>query len=123
MKKKKVFSISDDEISDLFAKFSHPIIKSAITESQKSKSLQIAKTLWLLLVTGTDSENNVYERLNQMTLKHESNVALGSLYFHKMKKSLKDAEITTLYSHYRSAENFNELEEWGEFPLDITELH
>ncbi len=48
MKKKKPFTIPDEEIDNLFAKFSHPIVKSANTESQKSKSLQIAKTLWLL---------------------------------------------------------------------------
>jgi len=123
MKKKKIFTIHDEEIENLFAKFSRPIVKSANTESQKSKSLQIAKTLWLLLVSGSDSEKNVYEVLSQASLNHDSNVSIGSLYFCKMKKALTNTEMTKLYNHYRSPENFNKLKEWGEMPFDSTEFH
>lgn len=63
MKKKKLFTLKNDEICKLFDRFSHPITKSAISESQKSKALEIAKLLWLFFITGTDSEENVYNIL------------------------------------------------------------
>jgi hypothetical protein len=123
MKKKKIFTIPDEEIENLFSKFSHPIVKSALTESQKSKSLQIAKTLWLLLVSHSDSEKNIYEVLNQMSLNHKTNVSIGSLYFYRMKKALSNTEKTKLYNHYRSPDNFNKLQGWGELPFDSTQFH
>ena len=123
MKSKKPFTVPDEEIEKLFAKFSHPIVKSANTESQKYKSMQIAKTLWLLLVTYSDSERNVYEILKKMSFNHEDNVSIGSLYFYKMKKVLTNTETTKLYNHYRSPDNFNKLQGWGELPFDLTHFH
>lgn len=124
MKKKKIFSLKDDEICKIFDRFSHPITKSAITESQKSKALEIAKILWLFFITGTDSEENVYNILNHITSNnHESNISIGALYYHKMKKSLTTVEILKIQNHYKSIENFNKLEEWGISPQTLNEFH
>ena len=124
MKKKKMFSLNDDELNILFDKFSHPLTKSAITGSQKDKSLEIAKLLWLLFVTKTDSEINVYNILNNITSNnHESTRGLGALYFHKMKKSLTSIEIIKLQNHFKSAENFNKLERWGISQQTLNEFH
>ncbi|MBM9520850.1 hypothetical protein JWG39_13595 [Desulforhopalus vacuolatus] len=124
MKKKKIFSLKDDEICKLFDRFSHPITKSAITESQKNKASEIIKILWLLFITGTDSEENVYKILNYITSNnHESNIGIGSLYYHKMKKSLTTVEILRIRNHYKSLENFNKLEEWGISPQILNNFH
>ncbi len=124
MKKKKVFTLSDEELKILFDKFSHPITKSAITDVQKEKSLAIAKLLWLLFITQTDSELNVYNILNNITSNnHENTSSIGALYFHKMKKALETIEATRLYNHFRSIENFNKLEDWGISPNTLKEFH
>lgn len=124
MKKKKIFSLIDDEVCQLFDKFSHPLTKPAITESQEIKSLEIARILWLFLITGTDSEENMYNILARITSNdHESTISLGALYFHKMKKSLTTVEILKIQNHYKSIENFNKLEEWGISPQTLKEFH
>lgn len=124
VKKKKKFTIDDAEITKLFEKFSYHITRPTIAESQETKALGIAKILWLLLVTGTDSERNVYNFLSKVTDdNYESNVQLGSLYFFKMKKSLTSVEITKLKNHYKSIDNFNKLEEWGISPIALKEFH
>ncbi len=124
MKKKKIFSLNDDEICKLFDKFSHPLTKSAITESQEIKSSEIAKILWLFFITEMDSEANIYNILARITSNnHESNISLGALYFHKMKKSLTTIEILSLQNHYKSIENFNQLEEWGISPQTLKEFN
>lgn len=124
MKKKKIFSLKDDEVCQLFDKFSHPLTKPAITESQEIKSLEIARILWLLFITGTDSEANVYNILARITSNdHESNISLGALYFHKMKRSLTTVEVVKIQNHYKSIENFNRLEEWGISPQTLKEFH
>ena len=124
MKKKKIFSLKDEEICQLFDKFSHHLTKPSITESQEMKSLEIARILWLFLITGTDSEANIYKILAGITSNdHESNISLGALYFHKMKKSLTTVEILKIQNHYKNIENFNQLEEWGISPQTLKEFH
>lgn len=124
MKKKKIFSLKDDEVCKLFDKFSHSLTKPAITESQEIKSLEIAKILWLFFITGTDSEENIYNILTRITSNnHDRNISLGALYFHKMKKTLTTVEKVSLQNHYKSIENFNQLEDWGISPETLKEFH
>jgi len=115
MKKKKTFTISDDEINILFDKFSHPLTKTAIDDTQKLKATSIARFLWLPLVKCQDSEENIYNWLSQIEgIDHQGNLSIGALYFHKMKKALSTAEILKLQNHYKSEENFKKLEKWHE---------
>ena len=114
MKKKKSFSLKEDLLIQLFDKFSYPITKAAITESQKEEAIIITQVLWLYLITQKDSENNIYEILYLIANKsHEKAIGLRTLYFKMMKKSLTKVEIIKLHNHYKSSENFNKLEEWG----------
>lgn len=101
MAKIEKFLIKDKNINHLFEKFSYPITKPAITKSQKETSTGIAKILWLFLITVNDSEENIYNVLNQiMHNRHEDTVALGSLYFFKMKKALTQKELLRLKEYY-----------------------
>jgi hypothetical protein len=110
--------LNTQNLLNLFEKFSLPLVKSAVTKHQKEVSIGIAKTLWLLLVRGVDTEKNVYNALSQiLNNNHESNIAIGSLYFFKMKIALSGEEIKLLYEFYDIDDNFNALENW------LNELH
>jgi hypothetical protein len=107
--------LAKDEADVLFDKFSFHILKSSITKHQKEVALGLAKILWLSLVTGKDSEQDIYTTLNDVLKNnHESNVAVGSLYFHKMKTSLTDLDIKQLKEFYATDENLNSLQDWIE---------
>ncbi len=91
--------------------FSHPILRPCVTSKQRQSAVGIARILWLRLVTGTDTQENIYEDL-RLVFKdnHDSNVAIGSLYFFKMKSQLTEAQIGNLKDHYSDWDNFNRLE-------------
>ena len=101
------------EMTRLFERFSSPMVQPCITSSQKQSAVGIAKILWLRLVSGTDTEENIYKDLKQVLgKKHDSNVALGSTYFFKMKAALTDAELCRLKDYYSDDRNFSRLEKW-----------
>jgi hypothetical protein len=106
-------TLHEHDIDSLFEKFSSPMVTPCITEAQKAKARGIARILWLLLVTGTDSESHVYHALNKVFPRHEDNVAFGSLYFYKMKTALTRQEQRQLRKYYRNQEHFRALQEWG----------
>ena len=107
--------LAKDEADVLFEKFSYHIIQPSITKHQKEVALGLAKILWLSLVTGKDSEQDIYTTLSDVLKKdHESNIAVGSLYFNEMKTSLTDLEIKQLQEFYATADNFNSLQDWVE---------
>ena len=106
-------TFTDDELDRLFERFALPMVRPYITSSQKLKALGIAKILWLRLGSGTDTERNIYEDLKRVLRdKHDANVALGSMYFSKMKTELTDEEVRQLKNHYSDELNFSRLEEW-----------
>ena len=103
--------LSKDEVGVLFDKFSYHIIKPSITKHQKKVALGLAKILWLSLVTGKDNEQDIYATLKDVLKNnHASNVAVGSLYFHKMKMSLTDLEIKQLKEFYAKDKNLTSLQ-------------
>ena len=66
--------LNKKQVENLFIKFSYPIVKSAINDHQKKSSLFIAKTLWVALVSGNDTEEQIYNLLNEiLNGKHEAN--------------------------------------------------
>ncbi len=106
-------SLADDAVNPLFERFSLPMVQPCITPSQKRNAVGIAKTLWLRFVTGTDTEEKIYEDLRRILGdKHDTNVALGSTYFFKMKTALTDTEVRQLKDYYTDDRNFRRLEEW-----------
>jgi len=106
-------SPSSQELLNLFNKFSAPIIKPAITKKQKTVALGIAKTLWISLVSGNDTERDIYNTLNiALNNNHQNNIAVGSLYFYKMKTALSEEELKSLVDYYCIDENFMTLKNW-----------
>ena len=97
-------NLSDKKINTLYEKYSYPIMKACITESQKVKAMGISKLLWLFLVTGQDTEENIYVGIKSILYHHDEIISLGSLYFHKMKKALNKKEIQILKKYYESPE-------------------
>ena len=107
--------LAKEEADVLFEKFSYHIIQPSITKHQKEVALGLAKILWLSLVTGKDSEQDIYTTLNDVLKNnHESSIAVGSTYFYKMKPSLTDLEIKQLQEFYTTDENLNSLQDWSE---------
>ena len=105
--------LTGDEVNDLFDRFSFPMVRPCITATQKQSAVGIAKILWLRLVTGTDTEKNIYNDLRGVFGdNHDSKVAVGSMYFVKMKAGLTEAEIHELRKHYSRDQNFNRLQAW-----------
>ena len=105
--------LTGDEINDLFARFFSPMVRPCITATQKQSAVAIAKILWLRLVTGTDTDENIYKDIGAVFGdNHDSKVAVGSMYFFKMKTGLTEAELDELRKHYSSEEHFNRLQAW-----------
>ena len=114
MKKKKSFALNEDLLMQLFDKFSSPVTRAAVSESQKEEATIITQVLWLYLITQKDSEKNIYDILYLIANKsHEKALGLSTIYFKMMKNSLTKVEIIKLHNHYKSSENFNKLEGWG----------
>ena len=106
-------TLNDKTIDVLCKKFSSPMVNPCISDAQREKAISISKILWLLLVTDTDSEENIYDALNKVINSHEANLAIGSLYFFKMKTALTAREQLKLRKHFSDQENFAVLESWG----------
>ena len=110
---KRTQELTNNELNRLFARFSHPMVRPCITLRQQQSAVGIAKALWLRLVTGTDTEENIYEDLRLIFKdNHDSNVGMGSMYFFKMKPELTKTQISNLKKHYSNNHNFNKLEHW-----------
>lgn len=76
----KSVTLPDNELKRLFDRFSLPMTKPCITAKQKQNAIEIAKILWLRLVTGTDTEECVYQDLKRIIGdKHDDIIALGNL--------------------------------------------
>jgi len=104
----------DDAENRLFERFALPMLQPCTTPSQKRSAIGIAKTLWLRFVTETDTEETIYDDLKRVVgSKHDDIIALGSMYFFKMKTALTDAEVGQLKDYYTDGHNFARLEEWG----------
>lgn len=70
--------ITDKEIGRLFERFSRPMVLLCVTSRQKQSAVGIAKIFWVRLVTGTDTQDNIYEDLSRVFKdNHDSNVAMG----------------------------------------------
>ena len=101
--------ISDNKVKKIFDKYAFPIMKACKTDLQKQNAEGIAKVLWLLLITNTDTEEKVYKALDSALNNHEDCISFGSLYFYKMKKSLTDDQINYLITYYLNRKNFDYL--------------
>ena len=105
--------LTGDEINDFFARFSSPMVRPCITATQKQSAVAIAKILWLRLVTGTDTDENIYKDIRGVFGDNrDSKVAVGSMYFFKMKTGLTEAELDRLGNYYSREEHFNRLQAW-----------
>lgn len=105
--------LTPHEVDRLFDRFVVPCLQPMITPRQKESAMGIAKILWLRLITGTDTEEQIYEDLNGMLKnRHDDNIAMGSLYFLKMKTALTAVEIRRLKAYFSNPVNFAHLMDW-----------
>lgn len=90
-----------EQIHQCFDRFAWPILRPCRTPHQKESALAIAQVLWLRLVTGTDTEQQIEHDLNGM-LHHRQDdvVAVGSLYFYRMKIALTPSEQDQLKDYF-----------------------
>jgi len=103
--------LNDKQVNDLFIKFSHPLVKSAITDNQKKVSLALSKMLWIALVGGNDTESQIHDILNTIFNGNRyAKIEIGSLYYFKMKTSLSKKEIKSLIFYYSIDKNIRNLE-------------
>ena len=117
IEKDNLKELTEIDIRGLFERFSFPMLRPCITQRQRDPAIEIAKILWMRLVTGTDTEGNIYEDLRDLVkLDHNGNIGIGSMYFFKMKTELTDDEITRLKKHYSNRRNFQRLENWEPSP-------
>lgn len=103
---------SDKTIEVIFKKYSDPIIHPCETADQKEKAIEIAKCLWLLLITGEDTEENVYSLLRRVFNRHSDAISFGALYYHKMKKALSKKQVMKIKNYYDIPEHFDALDSW-----------
>ena len=106
--------LTDDEITALFEKFISSVMVHCKTDSQKNNTLAIIRTLWLVLVAGVDSEQNIYITARNISQNDETATVFTALYFQQMKSNLTDSEVESLQTHYDDPDNFATLENWGE---------
>jgi hypothetical protein len=104
--------LSNTKIKKQFLRFSNVMVEKCATKSQAQKALGISKVLWLLLVKGQDTEENVYSALFEIVKDHEAAISFGSLYYYEMKIELSKAEIRQLKNHYADPARFKELSDW-----------
>lgn len=112
--KKTAATATDQEIEGLFEKFTASIMVHCKTDSQKNNTMAIARLLWLVLVAGADSEQNVYITVRNISQNDETATVFTTLYFQQMKSNLTASEIETLQTHYEDEENFSSLKSWGD---------
>lgn len=110
----KKTAATDHQIEGLFDKFTSSIMVHCKTDSQKNNTMAIARMLWLVLVAGADSEENVYIAVRNISQNDETATVFTSLYFQQMKSNLTTEEINMLQTHYEDEDNFNSLQSWGE---------
>jgi hypothetical protein len=58
--------LTNEQIYQWFDRFALPLLRPCRTPHQKESALAIAQVLWLRLVTGTDTEPQIYNDLDGM---------------------------------------------------------
>ena len=90
------------------------MVLPCVTSRQKQSATGIAKILWLRLVTGTDTQDNIYEDLSLVFKdNHDFKFDCGVDVLFQMKPELTDAQITNLKKHYSDERNLSPSEELG----------
>ena len=106
-------ALDENTINALFKKFSSPMVQSCTSDSERERAIGISRILWMLLVSNTDSEKNIYNTLSEIFHNsHQDNRPVGSLYFYKMKRALTRKEQLKLRRHYSYKENFRAIKDW-----------
>jgi hypothetical protein len=94
-------SLTHEQIHQWFDRFAWPILRPCRTPHQTQSALAIAQVLWLRLVTGTDTESQITQDLEGMLHhRHDDIVAVGSLYFYRMKIALTQCEQDQLKDYF-----------------------
>jgi hypothetical protein len=103
--------LTDTQIQEMYNRFSSPFVKAESISQTDTGSLLVSKALWLRLITGADSKNQICKDLDSIIT--NTNIAKNKIqrwYFSVVKKSLTKSEILTLQEHYSDKTNLEQLE-------------
>jgi hypothetical protein len=98
-------------VEDLFNRFASPLVQLSKNSGDKERALGISMILWLLLIAGTDTNENIYKDLEHVFRNdHDCKYMAISIYFIHMKATLSNAEVHKLQKHFKDPLNIIELE-------------
>ena len=117
--------LTDAQIQEMYHRFSSPFVKAESIPQTGTGSLLLSKVLWLRLITGADSKNQINKDLdsvitNTNTVKNK----IQRWYFSCAKKALTESEITILQEHYSDKNNLIQLEpEYSKLGIRCSAFH
>ena len=94
--------LTDQDVHELFARFSAPIFRSAKMPFQQKGAQRLAQTLWEAFLTGHEIETSAFEKLEKFfSLKAEDLTIIKERYYLEMKPSITSEELSYLKAHYK----------------------
>ena len=93
--------LTDQQVHDLFGKFSAPLLEPGRTAGNSSRLLElIVRTMWLGLIVGPEMEGTVWKAIAE-TLETDENTEIAKkCYEGLMKPQITDAELASLRERY-----------------------
>ncbi len=101
IEKSKVKVLTDNEAQKLFQKFAAPLFRGANSVTRKKSAHELAKTLWVALVTGHENEEMIFEELRKSLADPESIQVIRDCYYDKMKPLITEEELQALIVRYQ----------------------
>ncbi len=94
--------MTDAEAKALFQAFAEPLFRHATTAVRQQTAERLARTLWLALVTGPDSENLLWESLkDKMNMNEEGVELIRQVYVLEMKPQVGEEQLASLRQRYQ----------------------
>ena len=109
----KKMSQETEDIKMLFKKFFSPFRDYVKTDEEKEKAFGISTVLWIFLALELDTEEHVYNSLHELFCDRDIALMFSSLYFHHMKRSLTDEEMSKVKTYYEDDEHIKAIEHWN----------
>jgi hypothetical protein len=98
--KSNVKVLTTQEAQDLFQKFSAPLFRAANSYTRKEAAHELAKSLWIALITGPEVEDNVFQTLKETGISFEGIQVIKDRYYIEMKPIITMEELQSLKARY-----------------------
>ncbi|MCX9009936.1 MAG: hypothetical protein OIN66_02330 [Candidatus Methanoperedens sp.] len=93
--------LTDLEAQNLFRKFAAPLFRAASSPARKKAAHELARMLWVALITGPDIEELVFQELVKVGLDAEGIQAIRDRYYREMKPAITEEELQALKISYK----------------------